>query len=744
MRSPRSTSKPRGCGRVAEFAVSVALIGLMLPLPSASVAQNPDERQPQDTVVLGPITVTATRTAKDVFVTPTPVSVLDRLKIIERVPNNATDLFRDLAGLDVAGVGVSQSRPIIRGQRGQRILLLEDGIRLNNSRRQQDFGEIPALVDISGVDRVEIVRGPASVLYGSDAIGGVVNIITQTPDAEGLHGRAGYRFSTHDSQSKVTASVAGRFDAFSFRAAGSYRNADPYDAPSGAFGDIRLNDQTTVAGTGVQDESFNVYAAYDIGRDHKLFAKYELYRADTTGFGFVDPAAYAPDLPAINIDYPFQRFDKVTLGYQATNLGSPLADKLDVVGYYQDNERRFNLDVLVSDIPFFTDPMAPPIAFFDVRTFSTNFTDLTTFGGRLEASRLVGPRVLLTYGADFFLDDSDNTDSTISQLIDFPFPAPPDVVTTPAVPHASLRSVGVFAQGDIQVSERASLILGVRYQDVHAQTNETPVIGDPGLSDTDRTVVAAANGLYRITDGLAAIAAVGRAFRAPNLVERFFNGPTPEGLAFQVANPELEAETSLNLDFGLRYRNDLFDLEGFVFRNEIRNGIRISPTGDTTAQGLPEFQNVNIEELRFWGVELRGDVRLPGSVSLGGTYTYQDSKDVLDENNPVGDSFDEKITGQVRYTHPGDRFWIEYGVRRNGERREAGLLIGSPVGDVFPAFTVHAIRGGVTVFRRGPHIHRLGVTVNNLTDELYAEFANAGFFRPEPGRSVILTWDMSF
>ena len=136
-----------------------------------------------------PITITATRNEKRLFSTPAPVSVVDSALIRLRAPNNAANLFRDLPGLDLTGVGPSQTRPSIRGQRGQRILLLEDGIRMNNSRRQQDFGEIPSLVDISEVTRVEVVRGPASVLYGTDAIGGVVNLVTMGPPADEI-GRA--------------------------------------------------------------------------------------------------------------------------------------------------------------------------------------------------------------------------------------------------------------------------------------------------------------------------------------------------------------------------------------------------------------------------------------------------------------------------------------------------------------------------------------------------------------------------
>ncbi len=738
MLTAQSVSKPASMVWLALAVLLFASTANVL-LPTALRAQATGDQQPRDTVTLGPLTITATRTAKDVFITPNPVSVLDQLRIAERMPNNVSDLFRDLPGLDVAGVGVTQVRPIIRGQRGQRILVLEDGMRLNNSRRQQDFGEIPALVDVTSVERVEVVRGPASVLYGSDAIGGVVNIITRTPQQEGLHGTASYRFSSHDSQNKVTASISGRYGKLSFRGTGTYRDAGPYDAPAGSFGNVTLDAKTPVFGTGVQDESFGARVGYEIGAGHEIFAKYEGYRADTTGFGFVDPEVYAPDLPSISIDYPFQRFDKVSLGYHASNLQSAVADKLDVVGYFQDNDRRFNLDVLVSGIPF------GPNVVGDIRQFSSNFTDVTTVGSRIEASKLVGGRVMVTYGADFFHDDSNNSDSSIVEVRIPGVPGPPiPPVTTPPVPNASLRSVGVFVQGDMQLTDRATLVLGARYQDVHAETDQTAGLGDPGLSDTDRTLVASANGLYQLTDYLAAVASVGRAFRAPNLVERFFNGPTPEGQAFQVANPALEPETSFNLDFGLRYRNQVLDLEGFVFRNEIHNGIRISPTGDTTTQGQPMFQNVNVDKLRFWGVELRGDVNLPAGVSLGGTYTHQDSKNVLDENNPVGDSFDEKLTGRARYTFPTDRFWVEYAFRHNGDRKDVDLVIDNPVGPILPAFTVHAIRGGVTVFRRGPHVHRLLVVIDNLTNELYAEFANASFFRPQPGRSVTLTWDMSF
>ena len=83
-----------------------------------------------------PIAVTATRDPKELFVIAAPVSVLDTLALRTVSPNTASDIMKGLPGIDVNGVGTNQTRPTIRGQRGQRILLLEDGLRLNNVRRR--------------------------------------------------------------------------------------------------------------------------------------------------------------------------------------------------------------------------------------------------------------------------------------------------------------------------------------------------------------------------------------------------------------------------------------------------------------------------------------------------------------------------------------------------------------------------------------------------------------------------------
>jgi len=362
-----------------------------------------------------------------------------------------------------------------------------------------------------------------------------------------------------------------------------------------------------------------------------------------------------------------------------------------------------------------------------------NWTDMRTLGFRAEATKLVGARTILTYGTDAFEDRSDNTDSSLTTVTGFG-PPQSEASTRPQVPNASFRSAGVFAQGDVRLADRVSVIVGGRYQDVLAKTRSTPGITDPPSESKDRTAVGAANLLVRAMPGLNLIASVGRGFRSPNLVERFFEGPTPEGSGYQARNPSLDPETSVNVDLGARWRQGVFFAEGFVFQNNVHDGIAIAATGDTINQ-LPVYQNVNVDKLRFRGLELTAGARALRTFDLSANFSRIESKNVTDPNSPVGDTYSRKIVFDAAWHPVANRLSFGYALRHNGEQKD--VIAGtSPVGDVLPAFTVHELRAEAALFDRGRNRTSLVVRVNNLTNELYAEFANASFFRPEPRRNV--------
>jgi|CXWL01.1.fsa_nt_gi outer membrane receptor protein involved in Fe transport len=706
-------------------------------------------------------TVTALGHDADTFQVATPVSVVDAAELERRAPDNAALLLRDLPGTDVNGVGPNQARPVIRGQRGLRVLFLGDGLRLNNPRRQTDFGEISGLVDLADVETVEVVRGPASVLYGSDAIGGVLNLITKVPGyREGARfgGSLEARFVTAGDQQRIHASVEGERGPFSFLLAGSYRDVEEYDAPSGTFGNLHLAEDTPVVDSGVRDDNYFGVLGYRLSDDHTFQLKLNRYRADQSGFGLVEPEAIGDTSGArIRIFYPFQDFDRAAL-YYLGSLNAALVDTLDVKVYQQSNERALNNDIQV-DIG----PIGPGFPNSSLAALTANFTDLDTTGIRTEAIKGFG-RHLLTYGFEVSRDESTNTDSSITTT----FLRFPRGVVVPIVsesdranaPNAVNNSWGAFAQDEIALGERVRVTAGARYQKVSTEARATPDWDITGLDFDDDQLVGALTATYQATDEINLLASYGTAFRAPNIIERLFNGITPEGIGFQILNADLTSERSRNWDLGLKYRRSNAFGELVVFRNEIRDGIVQHFLTAAEIAALPAaaqdairqsgarsvVQQRNVDRLTFDGVELAVGWRWDKGLVVGANYTHLDGEREGATVVPVADLYADKINAYVRWSPSSDRYWVEYRVRANGEV-DVALEPGEPeplVGTVLPRFTIHTLSGGVTLFERNRQRHELVLIADNLTDELYAEFSNATFFRPEPGRTISATYRLRF
>ncbi len=703
-------------------------------------------------------TVTATGSEADPFELSTPVSVFRAEEIERRQPNNAVELLRDQPGVDVNGVGPNQARPVIRGVRGLRVLFLENGLRMNNPRRQTDFGEISGLVDMESVEALEVVRGPASVLYGTDAIGGVLNLITRVAaPGEGLRGSAGLRYGSSGDQRRAQAGVEKRGERWSFNLGGSLSESSDYESASGTFGDIRLGDGVPVIDSGVDEGSLYGRADYAAGERHTVFFRFNRYRADEAGFGFVDPDLIDDDSGArIRILYPYQDFDRYTVGYQGFELGTPLADSAEVQLYHQSNERE-----LVNDIDINIGPIGPGFPNSSVEADTLNFTDIDTLGLRAEMNKMLGDRNLLTWGVEAYDDDSRNTDFSVTTLrLRFPFPpfeAP--IVSTDSVanvPNATNSSWSLFAQDEMLLGDRFKVILGLRYQRVETGAEPTPGWDTAGLDFKDDNLVGALNLVYEISDNLNLIGSYGTAFRSPNLVERLFNGITPEGIGFQLLNPDLVSEESENVDVGIKYRRPNAIFEAIYFRNDLTDGIVQYFLSPAEIAQLPQeirdqidmsgvdfvVQQRNANSLRFEGLEVLFGYRAANGVSVGGNLTHLDAESSDSLNPPTGDTYEDKYVGWLRWDPPGGRYWLEYRLRHNG----SGKLNlqpnepAPPVGRTLPSFSVHTLSGGVTLFERGRQEHRVGVVLENLTDELYSEFSNASFFRPQPGRSVTVSY----
>lgn len=693
---------------------------------------------------LAPLAVTATRNVEQVFRTANPVLAIDSTVVRQESPNGIGDLFRNLPGVDVTGVGPNQTRLMIRGQRGQRILLAEDGVRLNNSRRQQDFGELPAMTDVNNLNRVEVVRGPASVLYGTDAIGGVVNqITTRAPSfgaPAGVKGSLAYRYGSADGQNLVHGRVTGRTGRFGIAVTAGYRDASAYDAPKGNFGNITLDDDTKVNDTGVIDRTLGLDLTYDFSERSALSLRVSNYSADDAGFGYVDPSAIGDTSGVlVRILYPEQDITRATVNYKATAISSFLADRFGFTAYTTQNDRTFVQQI---DLNIFPIPPFPAGAGIKIR--SRNITDIATYGFRAEAAKILAGRHTLTYGVDWYVDQTENQDS--SQTVTTTFGPPRErVSTTPTLPNANLWSGGIFAQAEFALGDRFILGAGVRGQTIHSETQATEGLPDTraGVKASNGAVVGSVSGNWNLIPELSLVGTVGRAFRSANLVEKYFDGPTPEGNGYLVANPDLDPETSLNYDIGAKFRKGRFYAEAIYFNNTISDGIRLAAIPDSVVGQFPAYQNQNVDKVRDQGIEVLAEVVVGRGFALLGHYTDLSSKNVDNPNFSAGDSYSSKIGGEVSWRDSRNRFFAAYEVRHNGERKDINLTA-APVGDRLPPFTVHNVRGSVRLGTFAATATTLNLAVLNLTDELYAEASNTSFFRPEPRRSVVATLRFEF
>ena len=706
-------------------------------------------------------TVTATGTKRDVFEIATPVTVIRKETIEQKSPQNAADLLREQPGVDVNGVGPNQERPVIRGQRGLRVLFLENGLRLNNPRRQTDFGEMTGLVDLNSVSTIEVVRGPASVLYGTDAIGGVLNLISKDPSFIGSSNFGGFVEGHYSNTGQLASGSAGfnaRFGALTFQLGGTKRQVSDYAAPSGQFGAIHLQNGTNVLDTGLHDNTLWGSASYAATERDRFQFRFNRYRADQTGFGYIPGNLYGVTEQAkVRILYPEQAFDRYLMSY----FGAPQqswADSTNIQLYYQRNKRQ-----LANDIEIDIGPVGPGYPHSTVLANTLNHSDVRTFGLRTDAVKVLGNgRQIVTYGFEGTRDHSDNTDASLTTTIirtphgNFTSSSPDTLANAP---NATNLSYGVFGQDEVSITSKFHMTAGLRYHNVQTEAIATPGWDVTGLGFSDRNVVGALTTTYQVTDYMNLLASYGRGFRAPNIIERLFNGPTPEGSGYQLLNPALKSETSNNFDLGLKYRRwDAF-MEAVAFRNDISGGIiqaYLSPSEiaqlDAATQaaikaGGGQFvvQDRNTERLRYQGVELALGIHSHYGLTFGGNYTWIDGNRTDSINPPTGDSYSKKMYGYLRYEPQTARYWLEVHSRHNGAVA-ANLDPNAPVppvGRILPSFTVHGVGAGVRLPSAG-FSSEVNVWVENLTNQLYAEFSNATFFRPEPGRTMKVSYRVKF
>lgn len=525
------------------------------------------------------VVVTASRNEIESTGAVLPTAVLTATRLQEQVPTNLAQAMAEIPGVTWLGAGPFRSRPVIRGLDSNRILVLVDGERLNNNRTATNNAGIEtSLIDISDIEQVEVVRGPGSVLYGSDAFGGVVNIRTRISlprDQLGVRGKLGAALYPNSRGERGNAEVGVGNRWFSARARASAGNIDNYRAPDGM----------TVFGSSADEHS--VLGELRMFAPGEQTASLKFLHREVNNFGLpsLDPN------PGFLATFPFSKLNKYSGSY-SKRFASAALSSVQVSAYTQNQHRDFRTRIA-----------AGPGALIS----SSTVTDVQSTGFDVQGTSLPSPEHLLVYGASYYRDR--NRDFRLQQMSGAG-PQPRILSEAPSVPNASFSGTGFLVQDQWQATRRLRLIGGLRVDRFDLNTKPTPGF-DPSVeaeiagSRTDAALGGNVGASFNLGAGWSVTGNVGRAFRAPNLFERFFFGRGSVG-GFIVPNPGLDPETSWQVESGVQYRSGPAKVAVNYFNNSLSNLISSAPgafAGQSTLSGQPVFQNVNIEDARIYGLE---------------------------------------------------------------------------------------------------------------------------------------------
>jgi outer membrane receptor protein involved in Fe transport len=763
------------------------------------------------------VSVTAARAERETRQIPLHVETVTRASVEQANTLSTGDALNSVANITPVGNGPFGVRPRLRGLDSTRLLVLVDGERLNTARQATDRqGAEVGLVSPDAISRMEIVNGAGTLLYGSDALAGTINIITNEPgfssDDRLLYGFNGF-YSSNENGARGTATIgasgpayairlqaglesferyeAGNFsveDTNTFFTSGALNRGDTVDDNFGfafnAFPDpfnapyVRTSNE--IPNSGAHGNFVNVSGQTRLGDKRTVRVRYQRRRMRDVGFpDFAQPYFFnATSLPRSD-------FDRVSARYEARAV-TPWLANLSLTAHYQRTERLLR-NLLPVQFPAPTPVTFFPISVFRLDVLSDTLQHVTTPGVDLQAVFVPASSHVLTTGLTFYRDrsrDSRTTATTMSlvgqlglvqgrptpQVLPAPAPlGPPSIAHPVRVPDASLRDVAVFAQDEWRLTQKLSLVAGLRGDFYRVTTDATPgydvasvvaganppvvpsTLPDPAGATYARKALTGDVGLVGNTGGrVSPFVRYGRSYRHPNLEELLFAGPATAGSI--APNVTLKPEKGHNVDAGAKFNLPRVSGGAYFFVNQYSDFIVQDLTTAITPAG-PLVQTSNYADVRIHGLELSADAPVTfdrGIVTLSASSAFMRGTITTGINPLDGSALDGepadnitpvKILAAVRYTDSRGRWWAEYGVRTQTDvTRVTPTLLTSPfriAQDLLSldGFTVQRLGWGVAL-TRGREQLGLVFALENLADTYYREHFQ---FAPSRGRSFTVS-----
>jgi len=530
---------------------------------------------------------------------------------LENLPN--TSVKRSPARFSVGGATASAGRDgnvgiNIRGLGGNRVLLMTDGVRMPRSYAFRTTTFDREYLSLELLKRIEVVRGPASALYGSDGMAGLVNFITHEPadflavgkgeTSKTLGGRIAAGWSGDDNGHTLAGTVAGKAsDSLQWMLTATTRGAHAMD-------NMGTNDEPNTNRTrpNPQDDRDKAVLGKIVLRPHAT-QRHVFTLEHVQKKSDVDLLSSRNPLPlrgtpaqiagAIVDEYSSRSMERNRLTWDARfGLGTDWADHVRTVVAYQDAQSRQVGTSVRNTLP--------------LRVRDNSYGESTWQAG-VQADKILrsgGWAHKITYGLDHVRSD-------ISNLYTGLAPLPPEVFPLKRFPDTRETTSALYVQ-DESVHGNWSLTPGLRFDhfslDVTSQAGFYPPAKQPGQSLSGSALSPKIGVLYRATEQWSVFGQYAAGFRAPDAgqVNGYYENAAEQVII--IPNPDLRPEKSRGVELGVRGRLDRLSLDAAVFgshySNLIMDTVLIRGTG--TAADPRIFQTINTERARITGFELKG------------------------------------------------------------------------------------------------------------------------------------------
>jgi hemoglobin/transferrin/lactoferrin receptor protein len=698
----------------------VVAAGLALGLGALAPARADEEE-------IEPVVVTATRRESSLLDSPVSLTRVDADEFEgERLRRTLADALLDLPSVMVQKTAYGQASPFVRGFTGYHTVMLVDGIRLNNSTFRSGPNQYWSTIDPYTVDAVEVVRGSGSVLFGSDAVGGVVNALARRRESfePGVHGGA---------RTVLRAAAAERSFSERFEAEG---NADGLGVLAGGtwrdFEDLRAGRGTgRLPGTGYRE------------RDGDLRFDYRYDPETTWTLGFQHVRQF-------NVPRTEQTVDAVP--FHGTTPGTELKRDLD-------QERDLAYARVVSTRPSvsWADRIEATLSWHrqaeeQDRDRTGGRTDVSgyevrTLGLQAEAVKETGLGTF-TWGVEGWRDAvaSSRKDYLDGALV-------LEQVQGPVADRAGYDLAGVYLQDEIPLGDGV-ITGGARftYAAARAERVDDPTVAgnDPAtpgnvidLRDSWTNLSGSLRTVQPVGRGWNAFGGVSQAFRAPNLSDLTRLDDTS---GVETPTTDLDPEKFVTAEIGTRVLREGWSCQVSAWRTWIDGLIVASPTGALVG-GTPEVRKDNVGDGWVHGIDVEAAADLGGDVSLSGAITWMRGE--VEQETPAGRKVTAPLSRVMPLTgsltlawRPGGGRWSAWVSGRAAGRQDRLSLKDEtdtrriPPGGT-PGYAVASVGAGY-VF--GDHV-RLAVALDNVFNK---DHRIHGSGVNEPGRNFVTTLEVTF